>query len=134
MVRLTRPLDRGWWLVAYLSLVGGVAQLMLGPGLLALARLRQAPSPTGPALFTRLALWNVGTLLVAAANMARAMAGVVAGSVLLLAALALFTGDLRLLRAAASEAAPRWLRGYAFLLVFLGISVGVGTALAYRGR
>lgn len=133
-VRLTRPIDRGWWLVAYLSLVGGVSQLTLGPGLLALARARQAPAPAGSALVTRLVLWNVGTLLVAAANMVGVMPGVVAGSVILLAALALFTGDLRAVRAAASNAAPWWLRAYAFLLVFLILSVGVGTVLAYRGR
>lgn len=133
-LRLTRPIDRGWWLVAYLSLVGGVSQLLLGPGLLAIARLRQAPAPTEPALVVRLLLWNVGTLLVAAANMASEMAGVVAGSVLLLAALTLFTGDWRGVHAADSEAAPWWLRGYAFLLVFLVLCVFIGTALAFRGR
>ncbi len=133
-VRLTRPIDRGWWLVAYLSLVGGVSQQLLGPGLLALARARQAPAPEGSALVTRLVLWNAGTLLVAAANMVGVMPGVVAGSVILLTALALFTGDLRAVSAARSEAAPWRLRAYAFLLIFLVLSVGVGTVLAYRMR
>lgn len=133
VIRATTQIDRGWWLVAYLSLVGGVAQLMLGPGLLALARLRGAPAPGPRATGTRLVLWNGGTLLVAAANLAGAMPGVVAGSVLLLAALALFTGDLRDLGPATGGAAPWWVRGYALLLVFLAVSVAVGTVLAYRG-
>lgn len=134
VVRATTPIDRGWWLVAYLSLVGGVSQLMLGPGLIALAGRRAAPAPGERALLARLVLWNAGTVLVAAANLAGAMAGVLAGSALLLAALVLFTGDLRSVGAAASGGARWWVRGYAFLLVFLGASVAVGTALAYRGR
>lgn len=142
-VRVTTPIDRGWWLVAYLSLVGGIAQLMLGPGLLALARRRSAPAPPVGALVIRLLSWNAGTLLVAAANLAGVMVGVVAGSALLLAALALFAGDLRILGAAAHDVTAHdaaasvtswWVRGYAFLLVFLAVSVAVGTALAYRGR
>ncbi|MHB1223900.1 MAG: hypothetical protein ACYC2G_07635 [Gemmatimonadaceae bacterium] len=133
VARAITPIDRGWWLVAYLSLVGGVAQLMLGPGLIALARLRNAPAPGGRrAMMTRLVLWNAGTLLVAAANLAGAMPGVVAGSALLLGALALFTGDLRTVRATANLSAPWWVRGYVVLLVFLALSVVVGTVLAYR--
>lgn len=135
VARAVTPIDRGWWLVAYLSLVGGVAQLMLGPGLIALARRSGAPAPGGRgAMMTRLVLWNAGALLVAAANLAGAMPGVVAGSAILLVALALFTGDLRAVRAAASDVATWiwWLRGYAFLLVFLAVSVAVGTMLAFR--
>lgn len=126
---------RGWWLVAFLSLVGGVAQLLLGPGLLALASRSGAWAPSPRQVLAELVLWNGGTAAVAIADLADSMAGVLAGSVLLLAALLLFAGGLRLARATAPRRWPAWGRAYAFLLAFLAISVIVGAWLAYvRGR
>lgn len=121
---------RGWWLVAYLALVGGVAQLLLGPGLGALARHADARPPGPHARRAELALWNAGTVTVAVADLAGAGAGVVAGSVVLLVALALFAADLRRVRATGRRRASRWERGYVLLLVFLAASVLVGTGLA----
>ena len=36
VIHASCPMAHGWWLVAYLSLVGGVSQSLLGPGLIAL--------------------------------------------------------------------------------------------------
>jgi hypothetical protein len=129
-VHATAPVTRGWWLVAFLSLVGGVSQLLLGPGLLALARRSGARAPDASAAAAALVLWNVGTLAVAVADLASSMAGVVAGSALLVAALALFAGALRRARATARHPAPGWVGAYAVLLVFLAASVVVGVLLA----
>jgi len=126
------PFARGWWLVAYLALVGGVAQILLGPGLLALARRSDAAMPGLHHKGAELLLWNAGTAIVAAADMVLSPPGVLAGSVLLIAALALFAVELRQTSAFARRPAPGWRRMYALFLVFLLGSVAVGTVLAYR--
>jgi hypothetical protein len=134
-VHATAPVTRGWWLVAFLSLVGGVSQLLLGPGLLALARRVGAGAPDTRAAGAELVLWNVGALAVAVADLAPSMAGVVGGSVLLVAALALCGGGLGGARSTARRPAPGWVGAYAVLLVFLAASVAVGVLLAYtRGH
>jgi hypothetical protein len=130
-VHATAPVTRGWWLVAFLSLVGGVSQLLLGPGLLALARRSGAPAPGARAAGAELVLWNLGTLTVAVADLAPSMVGVVAGSALLVIALALFAGALRRIRATARHPARGWVGAYALLLVFLAASVVVGVLLTY---
>lgn len=134
-VHATTPITRGWWLVAFLSLVGGVSQLLLGPGLLALSRRSGARVPDARATGAQLLFWNLGTVTVAAADLAPSMAGVVAGSALLAAALLLFAGALHRARATARQPAPVWVGGYATLLLFLAGSVVVGVLLAYtRGH
>jgi hypothetical protein len=128
------PVAHGWWLVAYLALVGGVAQLLLGPGLIALARHTDAAMPSLRHGVAELVLWNVGTAAVALADLAAAPGAVLGGSVLLVATLVLFTVELRGVSAFARRPAPAWRRMYALLLVFLAASVVVGTVLAYRGH
>ena len=124
----------GWWLVAYLGLVGGVAQLMLGPGLLALGN-RTGVAPAGMRhKLLALALWNVGTIIVAVADLANSPSAVLVGSVLLVAGLGLFTVGLRDVAAATQRYTSGWEWLYALLLIFLGVSVVVGTVLAYKGR
>lgn len=133
VLNLNAPFTRGWWLVAYLSLVGGISQLLLGPGLIAIARKADAEVPEPRAWKMKLILWNAGTVMVAAASMARTPAGVPAGSLLLFAALALFSTARRTVRASASDSAAAWLRLYGWLLGFLCVSIVVGNYLAYRG-
>lgn len=135
-LNLNTPFTRGWWLVAYLSLVGGISQLLLGPGLLAIARSAGTAAPdrllrTNGA---QLVLWNLGTIIVAAASMARIPLGVPAGS-LLLTALALFTTAQHTLRRATDNTNIElpWLPAYTALRWFLALSVLVGNLLAYRG-
>jgi len=124
----------GWWLVAYLGLVGGVAQLMLGPGLIALAKRSGTATVAMRRKFRALALWNVGTIIVAVADLANSSSAVLGGSLVLIVGLGLFAVGLRDAVATTRRSMSGWERLYAFLLVFLGVSVAVGTVLAYRGR
>jgi hypothetical protein len=126
-VNIAAPFDHGWWLVAYLSLVGALSQLLLGVGQSVLAENAASPVAADSLVVIQLALWGLGTIAVAAGDLAGTTAVLLCGSGLLLADLALFAGGLR---RAAHGAARRAQRGYAALLVFLAISVLVGSSLA----
>jgi hypothetical protein len=128
-IQFAAPFTRGWWLAAYLFLVGGVSQGLLGPGLSVIARRAGARRPTAKATHAQLVLWNVGTLVVAIADLATAPRGILFGSLLLLVALASFTGSLRTVSATALQPTPRWAMSYVLLVLFLASSVFVGTAL-----
>jgi hypothetical protein len=122
------PMDRGWWLVAFFALVGGVSQWLLGAGLVVIARDAggRARRRAGAPITT--VLWNGGTVLVAAADLADLAAVVLTGSAALLAALLLFGRELR--EVVADGHVTALSVGYAALLVFLTASVIVGAALA----
>ena len=124
------PFARGWWLVAYLLLVGGVSQVLLGVGQFRLAARADVDPGPSALLWAQIALWNAGTLAVAAADMAAAPAGVAAGSVVLMAALCLFLASARRSRGRARGAAGWREASYVALLVFLAASVVGGTFLA----
>jgi hypothetical protein len=130
VVHAASPITRGWWLVAYLSLVGGVAQLLLGTGLAALAERLGTRGPGRVASYAQLVLWNVGTVVVAVADLADAATGVLAGSVLLVVALASFALGLRRASTTARRPARPWVAGYVLLVVFLAGSTVVGAVLA----
>lgn len=134
-MNFNRPFAHGWWLVAYLSLVGGVAQLILAPGVVALARIRDPRTYDLSHSMLELLLWNVGTIIVAVADLMGRPVGVLVGSVLLIAALFLFTLELRTtLRrtSTAGRAAVTWAWLYGGFLVFMAASTAIGTVLAYR--
>lgn len=80
------PFAHGSWLAAYLVLVGGVAQLLLGLGWLALPR----ASASTRLRRAQLGLWNVGTLAIAGGVLGDLAAVVFAGSAVFAAALACF--------------------------------------------
>jgi hypothetical protein len=129
-VHVTEGVPHGWWLVSFLGLVGGIAQLLLCAGCAALARstpLSRAASSRRQAWL----LWNSGTLLVPFGVLADARLGVVLGSALLIAALRGHSLELLGSRRARASRAPRWQLAYAALLAFLCASVVVGTALAW---
>lgn len=132
VINARTPFAHGWWLVAYLGLVGGVSQLLLGPGLIALAAGGGTNAPALRHGVGEFVLWNAGTVIVAVADLAAAPGGVVAGSVLLIAALALFTRDLQKVNSKSRRSRRVWRGMYAVLLVFLAVSTVVGTVIAYR--
>jgi hypothetical protein len=111
LVRAIVPFAHGWWLVAYLLLVGGVAQVLLGYGASPPTRHRSSGA--------RFWLWNAGTVAVAISDLSGAPAGVLAGSLVLLAALTLF----------ARHGARRG--PYLLLILFLAGSVLVGCFLGH---
>ncbi|MEO6778013.1 MAG: hypothetical protein ABI194_01045 [Gemmatimonadaceae bacterium] len=133
-INLNQPFPHGWWLVAYLSLVGGVAQLILASGVVALARMRGARTGLSHSV-PELLLWNAGTIIVALADLMGRPVGVLVGSVMLIAALMLFalelSGTLRR-PSAAGRKAVTWAWLYGGFLVFMAASTAIGTVLAYR--
>ena len=126
VARIATPFGHGWWLVAYLALVGGLSQLLLGPGLRAIVRRSTRGAPTRRTSSAQLVLWNVGTALVAIAVLAGTSAGVIAGSVLLLAALGSFALSVR----RTGPVTRGWPLGYMLLVLFLASSVFTGAGLA----
>jgi hypothetical protein len=112
----------GSWLAAYLVLVGGVSQGVLGAGRLAL----QAPPLACARAPAQLALWNVGSLAVPAGVLSDGPMLVTAGSLALLCALALFAAEARGRR--------REVRGraavYLAIVAGLAVSVVIGSVLA----
>ena len=128
VLRAQNPFEHGWWLVAYLFLVGACAQFLLGRG-------QQASVERPDRLSTRrltaeLVLWNLGVALVPVGVFADSTAAVDAGTVSLLAALWLFATAVERgpARWARLGAARRW--GYRALVVFMAGSAVVGTGLA----
>lgn len=121
-VNSAAPFAHGSWLAAYLVLVGGVSQVVLGLGRLALPM----PGPSVRLGLAQLILWNVGSLAVPAGVLGGETALVTLGSVILLVALASF--------AIGARAWPRVARGrviaYHAVILALAVSVIVGSALA----
>jgi hypothetical protein len=122
------PFERGWWLTAYLFLVGGLAQLLLVRGQEALTTGPHHPSAF--LVWVQWGLWNLGTAVVAVADMAQVMAAVDVGSVVLLVALVLFHLGARRPGATAGRHASALGCGYTALLVVLGSCVLLGTFFA----
>jgi hypothetical protein len=130
IVHAALPITRGWWLVAYLALVGGLSQALLGNGLLSFVKRTRARGPGTLATAGQLALWNGGTVLVAVADLGDSASGLLTGSALLLGALSLFATSLRRAGASTRRPARRWIFAYTTLLVFLAGSVVTGAGLA----
>ena len=125
---LVLPFERGWWLTAYLFLVGGLAQLLLARGQDALTASPHAPS--GVHVWAQWALWNVGAAVVAAGDMAQVMPAVDVGSAALLIALLLYQVGARRGEPKSGRPACALAYGYGALVIVLGGSVLVGTFLA----
>jgi hypothetical protein len=121
-VNSAAPFAHGSWLAAYLVLVGGVSQVVLGAGRLAL----RAPRPTPARLRTQLVLWNLGSLAVPAGVLSDAPTLVTVGSVALLWALALFAAEAIGVRREVRRRAVVYLA----IVVGLAASVVVGSLLA----
>lgn len=119
-VNSASPFGHGSWLAAYLVLVGGVSQVLLAGGRLALVRSRRSLSRA------RLVLWNFGSLGVPAGVLADRTGLVTAGSVALLCSLALFA---RGTWQKGSGGRGRFL-AYLTVVAALASSVFVGSALA----
>jgi len=123
VIRAAVSFDNGIWLVAFLLLVGSVAQLLLALGQSALH-----PEGTAPGRVTAEAiLWNVGAVLVPLGTLTGGKAWVVVGSAALVAGLVLF-GQSTL--ESSSGAQPLWTL-YWILILFMGVSVVTGIALSW---
>jgi hypothetical protein len=129
-VRAIEPFAHGIWLVAYLFLVGFLAQLLLGR-FQAMLRAEGAARTDAPPIRAQAALWNCGVVAVPLGVLVGARLFVVLGSLALLTSLAAFWRAYRSLRSEAGVP-PRALRVvYVALIAFMAASVLVGTALAW---
>ena len=130
-VLVSEPFDHGGWLVAYLVLVGFLAQLLLAHGQAALLSAAGLAAPPREAQLAQALLWNLGVVAVPVGVLAEAKLAVVIGSVSLIVALASLR---RTVQPALSGPGTNrgWLSlGYVGLLVVMTASVFVGTALAW---
>jgi hypothetical protein len=116
------PFAHGAWLAAYFVLVGGISQLLLGPGRIVLG----LPRPSATIRRLQLVLWNLGGIAVPAGVLVGAPGIVTVGSAALLGALACFARGIRWVtreRRAGTLA-------YGALILGLAMSVVIGSALA----
>jgi hypothetical protein len=128
--RALEPFAPGIWLVAYLFLVGFLAQFLLGRCQATL--LAATPSGTDSApIRAQAALWSAGVVAVPLGVLVGARLFVVLGSVALLTSLAVFWQAYRSLRSTSSAASGALAVGYVALIAFMAASVFVGTALAW---
>ena len=120
---VTGPFDwaKGSWVAAYLVLVVGVAQYVMG-------WMRPAGPRPDRSGWAQVAGWNLGSLLVIGGTLATAPALVTLGSALLAVALALaLLTDLR-----APERPRTWVSwAYGAMLVILLVSIPVGVLLSH---
>lgn len=116
-------LAHGSWLAAFLVLVLGVAQIVLGAGG---AYLPSAPGGGRGGAVTALAAWNAGNLLVVAGTFAGAVWLVALGSVLVLVALAAFAWAVGMPRGSRRGRAA----AYQVFVVLLAVSVAIGMVLS----
>jgi hypothetical protein len=130
VARAIEPFAHGIWLVAYLFLVGFLAQVLLARGQATV--LAAAPSDAdAPPIGAQATLWNAGVVAVPLGVLVGARVFVVLGSVALLTALAAFWQASRPRRLESGAASGGAGVGYLALMVFMAASVLVGTALAW---
>lgn len=117
---VTGPMDwtKGSWAAAYLVLVVGVAQYVMG-------RLRAADVTGDRAGWVQLAGWNLGSALVIGGTLVTTPLLVDGGSVLLVVALVLA------LRARVARVPAAAALAYRALLLVLAISIPVGMVLSH---
>jgi hypothetical protein len=118
--------DHDIWLVAYLFLVGFLAQLLLCRGQIELSAAR----PAAARLRLQVTMWNAGVLLVPAGVLTETRLPVVIGGFALLAALTSFARSAAEARPGGGSRRRRWL-SQIVLIAFMTLSVFVGTALAW---
>jgi hypothetical protein len=130
VTRAIEPFAHGIWLVAYLFLVGFLAQVLLARGQATV--LAAAPSDAdAPPIGAQATLWNAGVVAVPLGVLLGARVFVVLGSVALLTSLAAFWQTSRPRRSGSGAASRGAGVGYLALMVFMAASVLIGTALAW---
>jgi hypothetical protein len=130
-IRVLEPFDHGTWLVAYLVLVGFLAQLLLGRGQAGLVAGGGLPPPPRGVRLAQALLWNFGVITVPVGVLAETRLAVMVGSVSLLVALASLWETARPALPGSDARPTRRGWAYALLLLAMTASTIVGTALAW---
>jgi hypothetical protein len=128
--RAIEPFDHGIWLVAYLFLVGFMAQYLLARGQSMLSPTGQ-PAADAPPIREQATLWNAGVVGVPVGVFADARLLVVLGSVALLASLGAFWHAYGSVRLEPDIELGALRVAYRALILFMAASTLVGTALAW---
>ncbi len=122
-----QPTPHGAWAVAYLVLVGGIAQLGLGIGQALLA----PALPSRRLVAAQVAAWNLGNAAVLGGTLFEMTPVVDAGGAVLVVGLALLVLGVR---GSSPDGRARWIRhGFRALVVLLLVSIPVGLVLARIG-
>ncbi|WP_134661733.1 MULTISPECIES: hypothetical protein [unclassified Amycolatopsis] len=122
-----QPTPHGAWAVAYLVLVGEIAQLGLGIGQALLA----PALPSRRLVVAQVAAWNLGNAAVLCGTLSGVTPVVDVGGAVLVVGLALLVLGVR---GSSPDGRARWVRhGFRALVVLLLISIPVGLVLARIG-
>ena len=125
-IAASSPSENSSWAVAYLVLVGGVAQLVLGLGQSRLAARRVSPAM----LIAEFVTWNVGNAAVITGQLLGLAFVLDAGGVLLAIALILLLAGVR--GAAPRIAWERWsLLAYRAILLIVLVSIPIGLVIGH---
>jgi hypothetical protein len=130
LIRLAEPFEHGIWLVAYLVLVGFLAQFLLGFGQTALLSVDDLGAPPRQVRLAEAGLWNLGVIAVPAGVLADTRLAVVVGSISLLAALASFWATARPALPGGNHPA-RWGWAYDSILLTMTASTLIGAGFAW---
>ncbi|MGI8595333.1 MAG: hypothetical protein ACR2ML_13410 [Solirubrobacteraceae bacterium] len=121
---------QGRWLALHLAFVGGVSQLALGASQFFVGAFLATGPPRRWVVRAQLALWNLGTLVLAVGVPAGIAPAAVAGGLLLLGGLALHAAGLRAMQRRSLQRARWAVRWYYACAAFLVPGVGAGILLA----
>jgi hypothetical protein len=125
-IAASSPSENSSWAVAYLVLIGGVAQIALGVGQ---SRLATTP-PSRQLLLAEFLAWSVGNAAVIAGQLLGLPLIVDAGGLLLVVALALLFGGVRGARPGARD--TRWtLYAYRLILLIVLVSIPIGLIISH---
>jgi nitrite reductase (NO-forming) len=123
---------RDWlhWLTLHLLFLGGISQLVLGAGQFFVCAFLATDPPPHRLIWAQLAVWNVGTVLVAA-GVPTTTAGLVdVGGALIAVGLLLFAAALRGMERRSLQRAPWALRWYQASAACLGVGALAGVLMA----
>jgi nitrite reductase (NO-forming) len=122
------------WLSLHLVFLGGISQLVLGAGQFFVCAFLATDPPSRVLTRAQLAVWNLGTLLVAVGVPAGSPAAVYAGAVLIAGGLILFALAMREMERRSLQRAPWALRWYQASAAFLGVGALAGVLMAVGAR
>jgi hypothetical protein len=128
--RAIEPFEHGIWLIAYLFLVGFLAQALLGRGQ-ATAPLASPSGASSSPIRAQVAFWNAGVVAVPLGVMVGTRALVALGSIALLIALNAFWQASRARHSQSRTASGSPGIAYTALILTMVASVLVGTGLAW---
>jgi len=118
------------WLTLHLLFLGGISQLVLGAGQFFVCAFLATNPPPRRLIWAQLAVWNIGTILVAV-GVPTATAGLVdGGGALIAAGLLLFAAALHRMERRSLQRAPWALRWYQASAACLGVGALAGVLMA----